>query len=177
MKKAILAATLFLSTTTFAKTITIDGIGVDAKPCSAIVTINDETKQLTDVKLSGATKDFEIIAETSKGYGPQKSIHPRGADQILNMFQETPKLYEQFSYKWSFLRQAEVYTLTSKDMLADVPESENELKFINGVFEVALHYNDEGDINQVTAKSNFKTLKIVTLGSKKFSCELPQTNE
>lgn len=177
MKKAILAVTLLFTTTTFAKVISINGNGVDGKPCSAVVTINDETKQLTDVKLSGATKDFEIIAETSKGYGPQKSVSPRGADQILEMFQESPKLYEQFSYKWSWLRQAEVYTLTSKDMLADVPESENELKFINGVFEVALQYNNEGDVYQVDAKSNFKTLKIVTLGSKKFSCQLPEAAE
>ena len=36
------------------------------------------------------------FAETKNGYGPNKSVASRGAEQILGMFEETPKLYGQF---------------------------------------------------------------------------------
>lgn len=169
----LIAALLLLTTTTFAGTLKLSGMGVDDKPCSAEISYN-EANQLTDVKLDGATKDFEIIAETSKGYGPKSSISPRGASEILSMFQEEKELYKKMTYRWSYLKGADVYRLTVADLKKDAPagKDDEDLKFIGGKFEIELHYDNEGNLVKVEAVNDFRTLKIIKLGSKKFTCAL-----
>lgn len=153
-----------------------NGIGVDQKSCSVEISYNEQN-ELTAVKLSGATKDFEIIAETSKGYGPQSSISPGGADEILSMFQESKELYKKFQYKWGFLKGAEIYTLTLADLKKDMKPSDDDLKFIGGKFELELHYSEDGSLSRVVAENSFKTLKFIKLGSKKFTCSVAQVTE
>lgn len=161
MKKSVFAAALFLSLGASAATQTLQGTGIDGKPCS--VQIERQETVLQSVKLDGASKVFEILSETGTGYGPQTRIAPRGASEIIS---PVDSILGKFKHAENFFSNGETFSLDTSDL----PRSEEELGGIKMTIELELSYSGD-ELVRVSATSRAKALLVATLASSKFICE------
>lgn len=161
--KYMILLSLLVSFNAFAKetTQTLNGTGIDGKPCSVSIVRNGE--KLKEVTLKGASEVFEILAEKEGGVGPQTQINSRGGEEILQIVQENKDLYKYFTYSNAIFSDTEEFSLDTNDI-----ENKEKIPF-KMVAAVRLSYND-GVLSEVKAASKMKTLGIVTLASSKFVC-------
>jgi hypothetical protein len=165
MKTLLLQASAFLllSNMAFAaETQVLKGTGVDGKACS--VKIVSDKHEIKSVELTGATEQYEILAETSSGYGPKREISPRGASEIISFLQQSPSLYKELQMSSGVFSDSVSYKLDTSDL----PGSED-LGAIKGKVLIKLNYK-YNKLSKVHVNFKGKAL-FVTLASSTFECQ------
>lgn len=154
---------LLLSNMAFAaETYTLKGTGVDGKACS--VKIVTDKHELKSVDLSGATEQYEILAETENGYRPKRSISERGASEIISFIQKNPSLYKELEMSSGVFTDSISYKLDTSNL----PRNE-ELGGIKAKVLIKLNFKNN-KLSKVHVNFKGKAL-FVTLASSTFECE------
>lgn len=155
---------LLLSNVALAKdTYVLKGTGIDGKACS--VKIVSERDELLSVELTGATEQFEILAETRDGYRPKTSITSNGASEIISFLQDSPSLYKEMEISRGIFRDSITYKLDTSDL----PGTREETGGIKAKIQIKLDFK----YNKLSkAYVNFKgKAMFVTLASSTFECK------
>lgn len=168
MKSIILSAilSLALATGAFATTQDFSGTGIDGQPCS--IKINRDGKKIHSIELEGATETFELLSENGDDYGPTTEIDENGATKMLELLQANNQMFSYMTISKMLFRKGEVIHFNTNDV-PQTNENSNS-NWFNMIFAMDLHYDKEGNIKEVKAKSKMKTILVFTLASRLFTC-------
>jgi hypothetical protein len=162
-----LTCSLFFSSSLYASTIqSLEGFGLDDKPCSAVIVRDGNT--LISVQLKGSAEIFQILSENGSSYGPKTYIDPRGAEEVFSITGHgNDHLYRYFRFSENLFSNGETFKLNTDDLQKTTGK---ELKGIKVLIQLSLDY-DEDKVVRVTAQSKAKALMFATLGSVEFICK------
>lgn len=140
----------------------LKGKGLDGKACE--VKIIRDGDSLKSVELTGASKIFEILSENEDGYGPETRISPNGGEEVLQLLQDNPALYDEMKITSGIFTNSKTYTLDTSDL----PRTDEDLKGIKAKIGLNLKFKGR-ELSKVSANFKGKVL-LVTIASSTFEC-------
>ena len=167
MKSVILG--FFVTIITFAASaettvLKLDGKGIDGTACS--VMIEKEGKKITKLEIIGATKMFEIIAETNKGYLPSTRITSYGGRDMTDLMKD---MVTYFKPNKNIFAAANSYVLDTND----IPKNGDQESLGMLKMRVTMSMSLDVETKELTEIRIVEKMKaaLITLASSDFICK------
>jgi len=138
----------------------LKGKGINGKDC--MVEVIKDAQTLHSVKLTGASKIFEILADTPDGYRPRTYISENGAPEVISLLTDNPELFQRMSVSYATFGNSITYKLDSSDI------SSEDTGGIKGIIKIKLSFKGN-QLSKVDASFKGRAF-VFTLASSEFEC-------